>query len=108
MYDGALSAGGYLCAQGNLANDPQIARSVLTYNQSGVYLANVTGAARSFITSLQLPDATYDPAELGEEDGWRVGGEEPPVFEELGKIGRDPSAVIAPNASVDLVEPTGS
>ncbi len=72
VYDAALSAAGYLCAASNLATDGGIARSVLSYNASAVYLADVTGAARDYIVSLALPEAAYDPSTLVVQDGWSL------------------------------------
>ena len=69
MYDGALSAAGYLCTTSNVTSDSQIARSVLAYNQSGKYLADVTRAARRHITSLALRRRPSTPTRCASRQG---------------------------------------
>ncbi len=92
VYDAALSAAGYLCAASNLSSDGGIARSVLSYNASAVYLADVTGAARDYIVSLALPEAAYDPATLVVQDGWALFSE-PDEWERIGYVGLPNSVV---------------
>lgn len=103
LYDAALSAAGYLCASSDLADDPGIARSVLSYNQSQKYLADVTGFARSYIETLALPSAAYDPETIDPSDGWGVHFEEVDRYAQMGLIG--PAATSEP--SPDSVTNTG-
>lgn len=86
LYDAGLSAAGYLCASSNLADDAGIARSVLSYNRSQKYLADVTGFARSYIVSLALPEAAYDPETIDPSDGWGVHFEDVDPYAQLGQI----------------------
>ena len=103
LYDAALSAAGYLCASSNLADDEQIARSLWSYNRSLVYLANVTGFARDYITSLALPEAAYDPETIDPRDGWGVHfGEERP-FEGIGLLGLPEGTINAERLGVLVV-----
>lgn len=88
MYDGALSAAGYLCSQSSVGSDAQIRRSVLTYNNSGQYLHDVTRFARNYIVSLGLPEAPYDPDELSSDGGWNIIVSESDEWIEIGQIGR--------------------
>ena len=95
MYDAALSAAGYLCAQSNVADDGGIERSILTYNNSRVYLADVTGVARNYIRALALPEAAYDPEDLEVRDGWRLAAQSD-EWEQIGQIGPFRSGVSGP------------
>ena len=103
LYDAALSAAGYLCASSDLADDDQIARSLWSYNRSLVYLANVTGFARDYITSLALPEAAYDPETIDPRDGWGVHfGEERP-FEGIGLLGLPEGTINAERLGVLVI-----
>lgn len=103
LYDAALSAAGYLCASSDLADDEQIARSLWSYNRSLVYLANVTGFARDYITSLALPESAYDPETIDPRDGWGVHfGEERP-FEGIGLLGLPEGTINAERLGVLVI-----
>ena len=103
LYDAALSAAGYLCASSDLADDDQIARSLWSYNRSLVYLANVTGFSRDYITSLALPEAAYDPETIDPRDGWGVHfGEERP-YEGIGMLGLPEGTINAERLGVLVV-----
>ncbi|MFN3218848.1 MAG: hypothetical protein ACE367_20325 [Acidimicrobiales bacterium] len=71
LYDGALSAAGYLCASSDVRTDADIERSVLSYNRSRVYLANVTSAARTYATALAVPDPDLEGIVGKGPEGWR-------------------------------------
>lgn len=86
LYDGALSAAGYLCASSTLSDDRGIARSVLSYNHSQAYLSHVTGFARSYVLALALPETAYDPETIDPQDGWGVHFEEVDPFAKLGQV----------------------
>lgn len=64
LYDAALTAAGYLCASATMATDQGIATSVLSYNHSEQYLADVTSAAARYIRTFSPPSASFDPAAL--------------------------------------------
>lgn len=87
VYDAGLSAAGYLCASSNLNDDEQIARSVLSYNRSQQYLADVTEGARNYIIGLALPEAAFDPETIDPRDGWGVHFEEVDPYALLGQVG---------------------
>lgn len=72
MYDGALSAAGYLCASSDVSSDGGVERSVLSYNNSRKYLSDVTRFARGYMQQLSLPEAPYDPELLDPADGWTL------------------------------------
>ena len=86
LYDGALSAAGYLCASSTLSDDSGIAQSVLSYNHSQAYLSDVTGFARRYVLTLALPETAYDPEAIDPRDGWGVHFEEVDPFAKLGQI----------------------
>lgn len=89
MYDGAMSAAGYLCSQSTLGTDPEVARSVLAYNHSGKYLYDVTTFARSYILRFGLPEPAFDPDELAVDDALvsPFAARADDIFEEIGQIG---------------------
>lgn len=71
LYDAALSAAGYLCASSDVRADADIERSVLSYNRSRVYLANVTSEARIYATALAIPDPDLAGIVGKGPEGWR-------------------------------------
>ncbi|MGI9622241.1 MAG: hypothetical protein ACR2PK_05330, partial [Acidimicrobiales bacterium] len=88
LYDAALSAAGYLCTTSRLADDGGIRRSVLSYNGSMKYVADVTGNAKRYILDLALPEPAYSPEALEVELGWNLQLSEPDEFAKLGLLGR--------------------
>ncbi len=87
LYDAGLSAAGYLCAVSSLGSDAAVRSSVLAYNHSLFYLADVTGRARSYIVALALPDAAYDPETVDAATGWTLQLGESDPYVALGQIG---------------------
>ncbi len=87
LYDAGLSAAGYLCAASNVGTDAGVRRSVLAYNHSLQYLADVTGGARNYIVSLGLPAPAFDPETVEVAEGWTLSLDRPDPFEALGQIG---------------------
>ena len=71
IYDGSLSAAGYLCASSDVRTDADIERSVLSYNRSHAYLANVTSTARTYATTLAVPDPDLEGIVGRGPDSWR-------------------------------------
>jgi hypothetical protein len=71
LYDASLSAAGYLCASSDVRTDADIERSVLSYNRSRAYLANVTSAARTYATALAVPDPDLEGIVGKGPEGWR-------------------------------------
>lgn len=64
LYDAGLAAGRYLCAASSLRSDEGVEASVLSYNNSERYLANVTANAGLYIRSYSPPRASYQRATL--------------------------------------------
>jgi prefoldin subunit 5 len=64
LYDAGLAAGRYLCAASSLRSDESVEASVLSYNSSERYLANVTANAGFYIRSYSPPRASYQRAAL--------------------------------------------